>query len=124
MRRYAEAAKAISLVAEGQISAEILGFVIVHLEHATRDTAAYVVTLDVRPCYGRSGLGTKLLTSAELLAATAGAALMSLNVYTGNLGAINFYEANGYSQSEQIRNFYKTGQNAFLYVKDLRVSAL
>jgi ribosomal-protein-alanine N-acetyltransferase len=123
MRRFAAAQHAIPLVAEKK-SGEIVGFVIAHLERTLRGERGYVVTLDVSVAWRRVGLATRLMREVERRAFTAGARRMELDVFTGNLGAIRFYERLGYERVGMRPWFYGVRVNAvsldaFAYRKQL-----
>ena len=119
MRSFAERSQAITLLAEGG-DGEISGFVIVHLERTGDGWLGYVVTLDVMPAWRRRGLAGRLMREAERRAAAAGARWMTLHVFTGNAGAIGFYERLGYERVGEVPGFYGSlGLNAFLYRKAL-----
>ncbi|MBB5343197.1 GNAT family N-acetyltransferase [Tunturibacter empetritectus] len=119
MRAFAEGPDAIvriALTANGKIA----GFVIVHLEPMASKQRAYVVTLDVAEEYRRRGLAQRLLLQAEERAVAAGAQWMELHVFTGNHGAIRFYESSGYERVDVRRRFYGgAGLDAFVYRKNL-----
>jgi len=116
MRIYAEEEGSISIIAEDSAE-KIVGFVIVHLEAEGR---TYVVTLDVAQEHRRKGVAALLMRHAEIRAAAAGAGSMGLHVFTGNHGAIRFYERMGYERSSLRRGFYgKAGMDAFVYCKKL-----
>lgn len=119
MRAFAEEPDAIVRIAL-LASGKIVGFVIVHIEPLAGKQRAYVVTLDVAEEYRRRGVAQMLLSQAEEYAAAAGAKWMELHVFTGNHGAIRFYESSGYGRVEVRRRFYgRAGLNAFVYRKDL-----
>ena len=119
MREFAEARNAICLVAETRHGG-VDGFVIVHLDLIAAGLRGYVVTLDVAEEHRRERVGSKLLLEAESRAA--GARQMELHVFTGNEGAIHFYERMGYSRLAVRRRFYRAdGLDAFLYRKELAV---
>ena len=121
MREFAEARNAICLIAERR-GGGITGFVIVHLDPMAAGLRGYVVTLDVAEGYRREGVAAKLMLEAESRARVAGAWRMELHVFTGNEGAIRFYERMGYSRFAVQRRFYRTdGLDAFLYRKELAV---
>lgn len=121
MREFAEAQNAICLIAEGS-GGGLAGFVIVHLDLETTGLQGYVVTLDVAEGYRRVGVASRLMLESESRAGEAGARCMELHVFTGNEGAIRFYERMGYSRFAVRRRFYRTGGlDAFLYRKDLAV---
>jgi ribosomal-protein-alanine N-acetyltransferase len=123
MRLFAEARNAISLIAESE--GKIAGFVIVHVDHTAAGWQGYVVTLDVAMEHRRRGLAERLMQAAEILAEAAGAGWMELHVFTGNEGAIRFYERMGYVRVGEQRRFYGAeikGQedlDAFVYRKEL-----
>jgi ribosomal-protein-alanine N-acetyltransferase len=120
MRLFAERRRAISLVAEVEGGNEIAGFVIVHLEGNGAALRGYVVTLDVAEEWRRRGVAEALMDEAEGQAKAAGAVVMDLHVYTGNEGAIRFYEGRGYVQTGVGKRFYgAAGLDAFVYRKVL-----
>jgi len=122
MRAFAEADDAVTLIAETE-GGEIAGFVIVQVERRGDIARGYVVTLDVAEKCRRRGLAQTLLHEAENRAAAAGALWMELHVFTGNEGAIRFYERSGYARTELKRRFYGgAGLDAFVYRKELEVS--
>jgi ribosomal-protein-alanine N-acetyltransferase len=119
MREFAEKKNAIVRIAE-KASGEMAGFVIVHLEHVVTGWRAYVVTLDVAAECRQKGLGRGLMREAEACALAAGVRWMQLHVFTGNAGAIRFYERLGYERIRVQRRFYgEAGLDAFVYSKEL-----
>jgi len=119
MREFAEERDAIVRVAE-TADGEMVGFVIVHVERVAMGWRAYVVTLDVAAEWRQKGLGRRLMREAEACAVTAGVRWMQLHVFTGNAGAIRFYERLGYEQIRVQRRFYgAAGLDAFVYGKGL-----
>src|ERR1017187_5548575 len=85
MRYFAEARRAVTVLAEAD--GELVGFCIAEV-----DEEAYVVTLDVAPAWRRHGLARRLMAEVEAKARAAGAKSMALHVFTGNAGAMRFYE--------------------------------
>jgi ribosomal-protein-alanine N-acetyltransferase len=123
MRAFAGARNAITVVGE-QIGGAIAGFVIVQMERTAAGWRGYVVTLDVSPECRRAGLGGRLMREAEARAFAAGARWMELHVFTGNEGAIRFYERLGYVRVGVEPRFYGAtaeagGMDAFVYRKEL-----
>jgi len=119
MREFAEERNAIVLVAQ-KVSGEIAGFVIVHVERVVTGGRAYVVTLDVAVECRRMGLARRLMREAEASALAAGVRWMHLHVFTGNAGAIRFYEVMGYERIRTQTGFYgESGLDAFVYGKEL-----
>lgn len=121
MRRFAEAKNAIVRLACEQLdpgdSERVTGFCIVHLERGRSDIVGYVVTLDVEPAYRRQGIGPKLMHSVEVLARDAGAAAMTLHVWSGNRSAIQLYERLGYVYLRTANDFYGPDFDALVYRK-------
>jgi ribosomal-protein-alanine N-acetyltransferase len=116
MRRFTVRRGAISLVAEADDGA-VAGFVIVHLDGGTR---GYVVTLDVGEGWRRRGLASTLMEAVEERARQAGATVMRLHAFTGNDGAVRFYERRGYRRVGVVPGFYgRAGMDAYWYRKEL-----
>jgi [ribosomal protein S18]-alanine N-acetyltransferase len=116
---FAEARNALVVVAEDPGS-EVVGFVIAHLEPVATGQRGYIVTLDVAESRRRQRLAERLMREAEARAAAAGALWMELHVFTGNEGAIRFYERLGYVRIGVRSRFYgAAGLNAFVYRRDL-----
>ena len=111
MHRFAEAPGAIVVLAEA--TAELVGFCVVNMEQQT----GYVVTLDVAPPWRRRGLARRLMAELESKAHAAGATAMTLHVFTGNAGAIQFYESIGYGRLGRAEAFYGRGLDALIYRK-------
>jgi ribosomal-protein-alanine N-acetyltransferase len=119
MREFAEERNAIVRVAE-KVTGEIAGFVIVHVERVATGWRAYVVTLDVAVECRQRGLARRLMREVEASAMAAGVKWMQLHVFTGNAGAIRFYEQMGYERISMKKEFYgEAGLDAFVYGKEL-----
>jgi ribosomal-protein-alanine N-acetyltransferase len=119
MREFAEERNAIVRIAQ-KVSGEMVGFVIVHIERVATEWRAYVVTLDVMPNCRLKGLGRRLMREIEASSMAAGVRWMQLHVFTGNAGAIRFYERMGYERISTQRDFYgEAGLDAFVYGKEL-----
>jgi ribosomal-protein-alanine N-acetyltransferase len=119
MREFAEERNAIVRIAE-KVSGEISGFVIVHVEYVVTAWRAYVVTLDVAAECRQRGLGRRLMREVEANVMAAGVRWVQLHVFTGNAGAIRFYERMGYERISMQKDFYgEAGLDAFVYGKEL-----
>jgi ribosomal-protein-alanine N-acetyltransferase len=119
MLAFAEAANAVVVVAE-QTSGELAGFVIAHVERSAMKLRGYVVTLDVAENRRRQGLAERLMREVEARIEAAGAQSMELHVFTGNEGAIRFYERLGYVRIARRQRFYgAAGLDAFVYRKEI-----
>lgn len=122
MRIFAEEQGAISIVAEN-LTCELAGFVIVHVERVPLGLRGYVVTLDVAVKHRREGLAAQLLLAAEARVLATGAQWMELHVFTENEGAIRFYERMGYQRLVLQHGFYgASGLDAFIYRKELTLT--
>jgi ribosomal-protein-alanine N-acetyltransferase len=118
MRKFAEARGAIALIAEN-VSGELAGFAITHVEKMAVGRRAYVVTLDVAFRDRRTGVAGRLMEETERLAALAGAAWIELHVFVENEGAVRFYEGRGYRRLGTRAGFYGRRLDAWVYRKDL-----
>ena len=119
MRSFADAENAISVVSE-RSGGDIVGFVIVHVERMAGRVIGYVVTLDVAAEERRKGLAAQMMEEVERRARIVGTRWMELHVYTGNKGAIRFYEEMGYERVGARLGFYGApGRDAFVYRKEL-----
>lgn len=120
MGAFAEARNAVAVVAETG-EGKIAGFVIAHLERAPAGPRGYIVTLDVLPEYRHGGLGARLIGEVERRVLESGARWMDLHVFTGNDGAVRFYERMGYERLGRKERFYgAAGLDAFVYRKFLQ----
>ena len=116
MQRFAEQPGAITLLAESSAQPpQLAGFLIAHMEGRT----AYIVTLDIAATFRRRGLARVLMAEAESRALAAGAQEIALHVFTGNTGAIAFYESLGYNRARMAEDFYAHGVHALVYRKEL-----
>jgi ribosomal-protein-alanine N-acetyltransferase len=113
MHGFAEAEGAVTVLA--QATDELVGFCVVQME----ERLGYVVTLDVSQQWRRQGLARRLMAEVETRARAAGATEMALHVYTGNSGAIRFYESIGYRRAGIAERFYGRGLDALVYGKSL-----
>jgi ribosomal-protein-alanine N-acetyltransferase len=126
MRQFVGRRGAIVVVAEvskdGGVTegGDVVGFCIVHMEGHGPAVRGYVVTLDVAEGWRRRGLANELMEEVETRALVAGATAMDLHVWTGNDGAIRFYEGRGYERAGLVKRFYRAaGLDAFIYRKVL-----
>lgn len=119
MREFAERRDAVVRVADNACG-EIVGFAIAHVERAVTGWRGYVVTLDVAVEHRMQGVARRLMRDVEAGAMAAGARWMQLHVFTGNEGAVRFYERIGYERIRMKRGFYgAAGLDAFVYGKEL-----
>ena len=117
LKSYILSDAAYCVVAE--IAGEIAGFVI--SECSAR--LAHIITLDVAAGHRRRSLGSLLLQSVEIEAASQGASLMYLETATTNKAAIALWKKHGYREAAIIENYYGPGLDAFEMHKLLNTSA-
>jgi ribosomal-protein-alanine N-acetyltransferase len=111
MRGFAETAGAITVLAES--AGELVGFCVVQIE----GQVGYVVTLDVAGPWRRRGLARRMMEQVEARVRAAGGTGMALHVFTGNAGAMSFYESMGYDRVGRAEGFYGRGLDALVYRK-------
>ena len=116
LKSYIQSDEAYCVVAE--VTGEIGGFVI--SERSAQ--LAHIITLDVVAQHRRQSLGSLLLQSAEIEAASQGARLMYLETATTNKAAIALWKKHGYREVGTIENYYGKGLDAFEMQKLLRRS--
>lgn len=96
------------VVAEGE-GGSLAGFAI-----AERDgDSLYLITLDVDSGWRRCGLARTMLLWVE--EASPGARWMNLHVFAGNVGAVHFYEREGFVALGRETDFYGRGWDALCY---------
>ena len=119
MRAFACANNAVVLIAE-KVGGAMAGFVIAHVERTSAGRRGYVVTLDVAPVCRRMRIGERLMRDVERRVFAKGAQWMELHVFTGNDGAIRFYERLGYARMAMKQRFYGAdGLDGFVYRREL-----
>ena len=111
MRGFAEAPRAITVLAEA--AGQLVGFCVVQMEAQV----GYVVTLDVAAAWRRRGLARRMMEDVEAKVRAAGGTGMALHVFTGNSGAMQFYEGMGYGRAGRAEGFYGRGLDALVYRK-------
>lgn len=113
MRSFAEDPRAVTLLAYS--ADQLVGFCVVQIE----EHLAYVVTLDVAQTWRRRGLARRLMAEVEARIHTLEATELALHVYTGNMGAIHFYESIGFNRVGTAEAFYGRELDALIYAKGL-----
>lgn len=111
MRGFAEAPSALSILAEA--AGELVGFCVVQMD----GKLGYVVTLDVAAAWRRLGLAQRMMEAMETKVRAAGGVGMALHVFTGNEGAMRFYESIAYGRTGRAEDFYGKGLDALVYRK-------
>jgi ribosomal protein S18 acetylase RimI-like enzyme len=83
---------------------EFIGHVITmvdYLESSTGDRQGYIFDLSVKNEYQRLGIGKNLMDVAEEFCSIGGMKYICLNVTSGNVKAVNFYQKIGYGEERK-----------------------
>ena len=83
----------------------IRGFVIAI--HRKNSLTSHIETIDVDPACTKSGIGQRLLTSAEEDMRKRGKHRSQLEVSAGNKKALSLYKKSGYTIKEKLHQYYK-----------------
>jgi ribosomal-protein-alanine N-acetyltransferase len=94
----------------------VLGFIVAE---ANRRGIGHILTIDVPPPSRRSGVGSKLLASAEDRLRAARCKTVVLETAVDNAAAIAFYKRNSYDIVKTIPRYYPNGLDAFVLEKEL-----
>ena len=94
----------------------ILGFIVAQ---ATRRGVGHILTIDVPPASRRSGVGSKLLTTAEDRLRATPCHSVALETAVDNSAALAFYKRHQYSVVKTIPRYYSNGVDAFVLEKEL-----
>jgi [ribosomal protein S18]-alanine N-acetyltransferase len=125
LQSYIQRSSAFTLVAEQQRDSSenaqerprrILGFIVG--ERTSRSTG-HIITIDVRADARRSGLGSRLLDSAENEFRLRKCSAVRLETAVDNVGALSFYKRHGYTVIRSIPHYYSNGVDALLLAKNL-----
>jgi ribosomal protein S18 acetylase RimI-like enzyme len=95
---------AVSLVA--QMNNAIAGFVVGSVHRHDKKTTGRVHTLDVAVKYRRKGVGLRLLYEIERFFVKRGAKICYLEARKDNLGALELYHNHGYTEIEELKDYY------------------
>jgi len=96
--------------------ARILGFIVAQ---ATRQGVGHILTIDVPPTSQRSGIGSKLLSTAEDRLRATPCDSVVLETAVDNAAALAFYKRHQYSVVKTIPRYYSNGVDAFVLEKEL-----
>jgi [ribosomal protein S18]-alanine N-acetyltransferase len=111
---------AFTVVAEPRPMAEspsrVLGFIVAQ---ANRRGVGHILTIDVPPASRRSGVGSKLLATAEERLRAAPCRRVVLETAVDNGAALAFYKRHHYSVVKTIPRYYSNGVDAFVLEKEL-----
>jgi len=101
------------------VKGEIAGFIIGSIERYGNKTHGHIYSLDVSLGYRRRGVAYRLLNKAEEILIESGAEACHLEVRTDNIPALRLYKKRGYTITETLKNYYRTGVNGFRLSKNL-----
>ncbi|HKW74549.1 MAG TPA: N-acetyltransferase [Terriglobales bacterium] len=119
MRSFLEMPSAITLIAADE--KKIVGFVIADRFHSRRWSGVMgrIITIDVLPEAQGTGVGDKLLTTAEEKLRESGCDYVSLEVAVDNSRALRFYKKHGYSVLKTLPRYYLDSVDGLLMGKRL-----
>ena len=107
--------------AESQVAAllsskpEIVGFVVANASRG----AGHIITIDVLPQMQRSGVGSGLLSAAEMRLRDNRCSFVKLETAVNNVSALSFYKRHNYFLIKTLPRYYPDGSNAFVLRKEL-----
>ena len=93
----------------------MVGFIAADLRQ--RQETAWIVTFAVLPQYRRAGIGSALLDECE---ARISLPRIRLSVRQSNQAAIQFYKKHHYQHVDTWAAYYKGGDNALIFEKELK----
>jgi [ribosomal protein S18]-alanine N-acetyltransferase len=105
-----------ALVAEAGAPPTILGFIVAERNRKGR---GHIITIDVIEDGRRSGIGSRLLNSAEARLRCARCDRVRLEVAVDNTAARAFYVRHKYEEAGIIRGYYSNGDDAMVMEKKL-----
>jgi [ribosomal protein S18]-alanine N-acetyltransferase len=100
----------------GADSPKVLGFIVAQVK---RRGVGHILTIDVPSSSRRSGIGSKLLATAEDRLQAADCHSVELETAVDNAGALAFYKRHQYSVVKTIPRYYTNGVDAFVLEKEL-----
>ncbi len=111
---YIARKRGFTVVAE--IDGKIVGFVVVDRD---RQGQGHVITLDVLPEARRSGLGSRLMATAEERLRALGCSVVFLETAVDNAAALAFYKRHGYAIVQTLPRYYLDSIDALVLAKEL-----
>ena len=104
---------------EQPVAAAILGFLVAQASRGI----GHIITIDVLPGARRSGVGSRLLTEAEVRLRASSCPRVCLETAVDNRGALIFYKRHGYFLNSVVPGYYSNGVDALVLQKDLLSAA-
>jgi ribosomal-protein-alanine N-acetyltransferase len=122
---YLHLSRSSTVVAEGRSPGSpqpvnILGFIVAH---AGSKGLGHIITIDVLPAAQRLGVGSRLLSAAEVWMRAKQCSKSHLETAVDNLAALAFYKRHDYLLLKTLPRYYSNGVDAFVLQKDLLSSA-
>lgn len=87
------------------------------------DERAHLVLLAVRPAHRRHAIGRRMIEWLVESAATAGIAVLTLELRAANQAAREFYRVMGFTETVSIADYYRGSEPAIRMVRALRTVA-
>ena len=109
--------KAKSLVLVASADDKIIGSMIVLLRENIMQARIY--SLNVHPSYRRMGIGRSLMDTALEFLKERGFRKFTLEAGVNNTAARNLYESKSFSVDKILRSYYKNGDDALHFTKNL-----
>jgi len=100
----------------GRATAEIGGFIVAEVK---RYQIGHIITIDVVEAARGTGLGSRLLATAEERLRKRACRMVYLEVAVDNRAALSFYKKHEYFVLKTIPRYYSNGVDAFVLKKDL-----
>ena len=94
---------------------KMVGFIAMDLRRSQQ--TAWIATLAVLPDYRKSGIGSSLIRICE---EEVNLPKIRLSVRQSNQPAIQLYQKHGYQQIEVWKKYYKGGDNALVFEKNIQ----
>jgi [ribosomal protein S18]-alanine N-acetyltransferase len=113
-------AESLPTAAAVESPSQIWGFIVAQ---ANRRGVGHILTIDVPPANRRSGVGSRLLATAEERLRAAPCRSVVLETAVDNAAALAFYKRHDYSVVKTIPRYYSNGVDAFVLEKELLRSA-
>jgi ribosomal-protein-alanine N-acetyltransferase len=95
---------------------DIVGFIVAE---ASKDGLGHIITIDVVAGARRFGVGSLLLTAAEVRIRAAECHTVALETAVDNISALSFYKRHGYSVTKTFPRYYANGVDALVLEKEL-----
>jgi len=116
LRHYIERPGAFTLIAEGENSTPIGGFIV---GESGKRAMGHIITIDVLPEIQRAGTGSLLLRAAEDRLLSRGCRFVYLETAVDNTPALSFYKRHGYFVIKTQPRYYSNGTDALVLKKEL-----